>query len=393
MTAKADTGATGVRPRRLRLLARARSWRGQPTARAATALCVGAGDVAGALWTLTTRPGRVAARWSESRQPRYWLKGFQSAGLAVSMKSKNIDYLPGVDHLRGFAALLIVAYHGVTVITYKLAYGDPFTFDHWGDADNPLTALVLEGHTAVALFMVLSGFIFAYGSYGKDVQYKDFIINRFVRTYPLFLVILFLGMAARPEGVTLDGVLQSVLFLANTRAAVDLTPYTSMFWAVAVEWQFYLIFPFLLAFLNQRGVRPLLLLLVALILLRTLATALGASPRDISYWTIIGRMDQFLLGMLGGAAFQRGLIGGGRAMALVAGSGALVLAYAAALNAAGGWPRDMWWKSSRRRRKARSGCASFWVMSPSPDVGRARRHAQAKRSGRSATRFTSPISS
>ncbi len=260
------------------------------------------------------------------------------------MKSKNIDYLPGVDHLRGFAALLIVAYHGVTVITYKLAYGDPFTFDHWGDADNPLTALVLEGHTAVALFMVLSGFIFAYGSYGKDVQYKDFIINRFVRTYPLFLVILFLGMAARPEGVTLDGVLQSVLFLANTRAAVDLTPYTSMFWAVAVEWQFYLIFPFLLAFLNQRGVRPLLLLLVALILLRTLATALGASPRDISYWTIIGRMDQFLLGMLGGAAFQRGLIGGGRAMALVAGSGALVLAYAAALNAAGGWPRDVWWK-------------------------------------------------
>ena len=47
------------------------------------------------------------------------------------MKSPNIDYLPAIDHLRGLAALLIVFYHGLHVISYRLRFGAAFGFDGW----------------------------------------------------------------------------------------------------------------------------------------------------------------------------------------------------------------------------------------------------------------------
>ena len=46
------------------------------------------------------------------------------------------------------------------------------------------------------------------------------------------------------------------------------------------------------------------LLIGIFLLLRVLAYLLGADMRDISYWSIIGRIDQFLLGMLAGFYYR-----------------------------------------------------------------------------------------
>ena len=91
------------------------------------------------------------------------------------MKSKNITYMPAIDHLRAFAAVLIIFYHGFNNIYYKQLYSKPFEFDHWVYTNNPLKSLLIEGHTAVALFMVLSGFIFTYGAIGHKINYINFI--------------------------------------------------------------------------------------------------------------------------------------------------------------------------------------------------------------------------
>ena len=104
------------------------------------------------------------------------------------MRSPNIRYLPAVDHLRAFAALLIVFYHGLHVFSYQARFGRDFATDHWLQAGNPLLAVLAEGHTAVALFMVLSGFILTVGALEGGVSWAGFIRNRLLRTYPLFLL-------------------------------------------------------------------------------------------------------------------------------------------------------------------------------------------------------------
>ena len=74
--------------------------------------------------------------------------------------------------------------------------------------------------------------------------------------------------------------------------------FTTMFWAVAIEFQCYLVFPFLVAFSNARGTRFLFQVIAVALVMRLLAVLVGASPRDLSYWTVVGRIDQFCLGMI-----------------------------------------------------------------------------------------------
>ncbi|MFT7638671.1 MAG: peptidoglycan/LPS O-acetylase OafA/YrhL, partial [Pirellulaceae bacterium] len=110
------------------------------------------------------------------------------------MKSSNIKYLPAVDHLRGYAALLIILYHGVQLFTNTAKYGAPLATGERLHTGNFWYSFLLEGHTAVALFMVLSGFIFTFGCLGKEIKTGGFLWNRFVRTYPLFLLLIFTGI-------------------------------------------------------------------------------------------------------------------------------------------------------------------------------------------------------
>jgi peptidoglycan/LPS O-acetylase OafA/YrhL len=224
------------------------------------------------------------------------------------VKSQNIRYLPGVDHLRAVAALLIVYYHGLQLFTYYERFHQPYTFGHWLQSPLWYLGILLEGHTAVALFMVLSGFIFTYGSLGKEVIYSRFLANRFLRTYPLFILLVFVGISAFPGQFELLPLLQTMFGFANASGALQLKSFSSMFWAISVEWHFYLVFPFLLLFLQRYGVKYLLGLMAVFLVFRVMAFYQGAQIRDLTYMTIIGRMDQFLLGMLVAVVYARGRI-------------------------------------------------------------------------------------
>ena len=221
------------------------------------------------------------------------------------MRSSNIEYIEALDHLRGFAALLIILYHGLHLISYKLRFDADFTFNNWLQTKNIFAAVIIEGHTAVAFFMVLSGFIFTYGSYGKEIIYSKFIINRLLRTYPLFIFLLFVGIYSFPERFNFVSFLQTLTGFANASNGLHLKSFTSMFWAIAVEWQFYILFPFLLVIAGRNGLRYLAGIILAFVLFRVLAFFEGANVRDLAYRTIIGRMDQFILGMFAGVFFLK----------------------------------------------------------------------------------------
>jgi peptidoglycan/LPS O-acetylase OafA/YrhL len=209
--------------------------------------------------------------------------------------SFNRKYMPEVDHLRAFAALLVLFYHGFQLIGSRLVHGSDFNLSFWVRASNPVISVIEEGHSGVALFIVLSGFILSLGAVGKAIDYRKFLTARVLRIYPMFIVCLVVAASSSPTNLT--AVITSLLPL-NLGEGVG-GAFTSMFWAVAIEFQCYLVFPFLMAFSNARGTRFLFRVIVVALVMRLLAVLVdGASPRDLSYWTVVGRIDQFCLGMI-----------------------------------------------------------------------------------------------
>ena len=221
------------------------------------------------------------------------------------MKSSNIKYVPALDHLRGFAALLVMAFHCVGMMGFKEHYAR--TPDAAGtlSTNSVWLSWFFEGHTAVALFMVLSGFLFTFGCMGRDIHSGKFLWNRFVRTYPLYLLLVFTGISAHSSGFSFDAFLQTICGLANTKGAVSAGHFTMLSWAIAVEWQFYVLFPFLLILLNRFGTKPLRGIIWVAIILRLLVFFEGGDIHAVAYGSIIGRIDQFLIGMLLAVWYKR----------------------------------------------------------------------------------------
>ncbi len=262
------------------------------------------------------------------------------------MRSPNIAYLPGVDHCRAFAATLIVYYHCTMFLGVHEPSADVDVLmpGKWIQAGNPLSAVIVEGHTAVAFFMVLSGFIFAYGAAGREVRSWPFLRNRLLRIYPLFLTIIFLAISAFPKRFSPLGFLTTVAGLANYPGALAVGPFAVMIWAIGVEMQFYLLFPFLNGHLNRGGPRALLLLLPTALLLRVIGVIGEGNLHMLTYQTILGRIDQFLLGMLAAHLWLARRVTDRAWRRLLLPSAGLVVAALFAFNRLGGYPAKATWK-------------------------------------------------
>ena len=258
-------------------------------------------------------------------------------------ESPNRAYIPGIDQLRAGFALLVLFYHGLAEFSARLIHHRDFLFTDWSHTRNPLLAVVVEGHTGVAGFMVLSGFIFMQGTLDRAVDYAGFLRNRVLRIYPLYIVLLTMAVCSTPGAFSWAGLAGMVLPLANLVLPPAL-PLAAMAWTVAVEFQFYLVFPLLLRLYQRHGTGLLVRLILLAALLRLIAVALGANAQWMSYWTIAGRIDQFLLGMLAGIRFaRRGPERGG--ILTLACAAAAVWALLYGFHLAGGWPLEAWWKA------------------------------------------------
>lgn len=169
-----------------------------------------------------------------------------------------------LDGLRAFAVLAVVVYH-VLIPANVLQGGAPWL----------RTLIRVSGESGVNVFFVISGYIITSllmreHAASPSPSLRPFYIRRFCRIVPPFAVYLAALVLLRAYGliaVSSSNLLWSALFLGDTNL---LNPdgwwFVAHSWSLAVEEQFYLIFPPLLwlAFRFARNVRRTLLVSLGL---------------------------------------------------------------------------------------------------------------------------------
>lgn len=205
-------------------------------------------------------------------------------------------YLPRLDQLRFVAAAMVVFTHA----------WEMFYVDHHIDRLEQMRFRL--GDSGVAIFFVLSGFIFTYlaerhkaenGS--SEINYRAFIYNRFVRIFPLLIFVIGIGIYASKSQRTPLDLLYPLFLMTNVGDAVGVgyPMLWTITWTIAVECQFYLLFPFLYRFMTTRGPKFLIGLIMLMNLTRlSLYFTLPDYANSIYYSTLPYRIDQFLIGML-----------------------------------------------------------------------------------------------
>lgn len=207
----------------------------------------------------------------------------------------SVLHMLPLDHLRLAAATLVFLFHFNPQI-------DPTSFGNFITRTGAAT--IKNGSSGVSLFLVLSGFLFVKIIGDRRIVYHKFLLNRCLRIFPLLIVIVIMISTTSRAVWSPDDALRFVLLQFNTGDPVSgwkngVLP-LGVIWTVAVEFQFYLMFPLLLTILQKDdGSKNLLLMLLAFCVIRlTLTMFIGPKLYWNSYHTLLGRMDQFLLGML-----------------------------------------------------------------------------------------------
>ena len=232
--------------------------------------------------------GGVSWRWLRRPSPR--------PGLTAK------TYKPQLDGLRFFAVMAVIVAH------------------NWDPALGPwILNRVNLGGLGVGLFFVLSGFlitgILLQGRPGGPASgnrrwfMRQFYVRRFLRIFPIYYLVLI--------GITILGSERSEvmpwLFTYTTNIYIwDHLTFLrfSHFWTLAVEEQFYLVWPLLLLFLPRRWLVPTVVVLISLApLYRLYATY--RYPADASLagsftsgTLTIGHLDSLGLGALLALAFR-----------------------------------------------------------------------------------------
>jgi peptidoglycan/LPS O-acetylase OafA/YrhL len=201
------------------------------------------------------------------------------------MRSSSGEHFIALDHVRALAAFMVFAWH----FTHA-PNGYPVPFEYV-PALFPFS-LLAEGHTGVALFMTLSGYLFAKLLDGKSIDYKAFLWNRALRLFPLLVVvILIVGIIRFISG----GSMYSYMYSIARGAFYPSLPNGG--WSITVEFHYYAILPLFLWMLRKSKLLPISII-VAAIALRLFVHHETGEIQSLAYWTIVGRIDQFALGML-----------------------------------------------------------------------------------------------
>ena len=238
------------------------------------------------------------------------------------MKSNAGNHFIGLDHVRALAAFMVFTWH--------FTRGNIFS-GVWESVPVPVYPLSIftQGHTGVALFMTLSGYLFAKLLDNKRIRYFPFLWTRFVRLAPLLiLVILIVGYQTYSNGGNTARYIEAIKY------GLIKPTFPNGGWSITAELHFYILLPLIL-FLDKRYKTALCIALVVSVAAKFILYQELDQIRTLSYSTIVGRIDQFIIGI---AAFKyRHHVSGRHILVLVA--LAAFLAFYSLFDATGGFNR------------------------------------------------------
>jgi peptidoglycan/LPS O-acetylase OafA/YrhL len=208
--------------------------------------------------------------------------------------------IPALDGLRGAAILVIMLHHFVTMPAAR-------------GFEIPFVLAAKAGWVGVDLFFVLSGFLITgtlVDSRGAAGYARSFYARRALRILPLYMatvavLTISLPLAARfdPECARKFGThiwwywTQTTNIMLARAGNFDVVGFsTPHFWSLAVEEQFYLVWPILVALCPPRHLASACLTVAAVsVILRPVLLANGTAPLAI-YTLTPTRMDGLALG-------------------------------------------------------------------------------------------------
>lgn len=166
------------------------------------------------------------------------------------------NYKP-IDGIRAIAVLWVIIFHA-----WLFQYND---FTEVGDQifQNPFLIWISKGDLGVDLFFVISGFLIGtilFKEFKKTnrLNFKKFYVRRVLRLLPVYIFSMIIGVYFI-EGDTWKTAWSNLLYINNyVRES-----YMGWTWSLAIEEQFYIVIPFLIAFVFpsfKRKTLPFLIL-------------------------------------------------------------------------------------------------------------------------------------
>ena len=189
---------------------------------------------------------------------------------------KNISLFEGLNSLRFIAAFLVLMHHCETIKSKN------------GLANFEWLGLFRNGGNAVTFFFVLSGFLITYlllkeSSKTGTISIKNFYLKRILRIWPLYFLLVFIGIIALPLLFSLLNINYEmpyslgetwyyfVFFLPGLVTFFFGHHFLEPLWSIGVEEVFYLFWAPLFKF----GKNKLLIILLLVILVKILLNLVG----------------------------------------------------------------------------------------------------------------------
>ncbi|MGB3622088.1 acyltransferase [Ketobacter sp. MCCC 1A13808] len=195
--------------------------------------------------------------------------------------ANNVDY---IDGLRGLSCLAILLYHSFFLSSIYLPFEE---FDQFVKSTPGYLTWIWGLDKSVDVFFTISGFLIGrllFLEYRKHstLDLKTFYWRRYLRLTPAYLFAIGVFYLLAPASMSAN--LWANLLYVNNFLPLE-TMSMSWTWTLAVEEQFYLLFPLLLLWLILPSGRPLFWLLVLFLSSSLIIAVVSFLDQRIWHWT------------------------------------------------------------------------------------------------------------